>query len=80
MADTEHKSMTNLMDDRILQALEDMKSANPRDQEALGGLVEKLLRAKPLASGGGNGLHDLLLKLDRELTLAPPTTIEDDPN
>jgi len=42
-----------------------MSDRPPRDKEALAGAVERLLRAKPLASEGNLDLLGLLRNLDR---------------
>ena len=57
--------IVNIIDRRVRDALAEMSDRPPRECEALAGTVEKLLRAKPLASDQGLDLLSLLQKLDR---------------
>ena len=59
------KSISDLIDSRVRDALEEMNDRPPREKEALAGAVERLLRAKPLASEGNLDLLGLLRNLDR---------------
>jgi len=59
------KSISDLIDTRVRDALEEMSDRPPREKEALAGAVERLLRAKPLASEGNLDLLGLLRNLDR---------------
>ena len=59
------KSISDLIDTRVRDALEEMSDRPPREKEALAGAVERLLRAKPLASEGNLALLGLLRNLER---------------
>ena len=61
----EQESISNLIDRRVRDALEEMSDRPPKDKESLAGAVERLLRAKPLASEGNLDLLGLLRNLDR---------------
>ena len=62
---TEKESLSNLIERRVRDALEEMGDRTPREKESLAGAVERLLRAKPLASEGNLDLLGLLRNLDR---------------
>ena len=61
----EQESISNLIDRRVRDALEEMSDRPPKDKASLAGAVERLLRAKPLASEGNLDLLGLLRNLDR---------------
>ena len=62
---TEKESLSSLIERRVRDALEEMGDRTPREKESLAGAVERLLRAKPLASEGNLDLLGLLRNLDR---------------
>ena len=62
---TEKESLSSLIERRVRDALEEMSDRTPREKESLAGAVERLLRAKPLASEGNLDLLGLLRNLDR---------------
>ena len=59
------KKITEQIDAQVREMLSEMADRPPRDKEALAGAVEKLLRAKPLASENNLDLFTLLSNLDR---------------
>ena len=62
---TEKECLSKLIERRVRDALEEMGDRTPREKESLAGAVERLLRAKPLASEGNLDLLGLLRNLDR---------------
>lgn len=58
------ESLAQLIDRRVREALTEMSDRPPRDKEALAGTVERLLRAKPLATDHGLDLLSILKNLD----------------
>jgi|TARA_R100000482_G_C5101853_1_gene136035 hypothetical protein len=61
----EKKKITEQIDTQVREMLSEMADRPPRDKEALAGAVEKLLRAKPLASENNLDLFSLLNNLER---------------
>ena len=61
----EKKKITEQIDTQVREMLSEMADRPPRDKEALAGAVEKLLRAKPLASENNLDLFTLLNNLER---------------
>ena len=61
----EDETISALIDRRVRELLTEMGDRPPREREALAGAVEKLLRAKPLASERGLDLLTMLRDLER---------------
>ena len=58
------KKITEQIDTQVQDMLSEMSDRPPRDKEALAGAVEKLLRAKGLASENNLDLFSLLSNID----------------
>tara|TARA_R100000458_G_scaffold45314_1_gene43530 strand:+ start:403 stop:639 length:237 start_codon:yes stop_codon:yes gene_type:complete len=58
------KKITEQIDSQVREMLSEMADRPPRDKEALAGAVEKLLRAKGLASENNLDLFSLLSNID----------------
>ena len=57
--------IAQLIDRRVRVLLDEMGDRPPRDREALAGAVEKLLKAKPMASESNLDLLEMLRSLER---------------
>ena len=69
------KKITEQIDTQVRDMLSEMSDRPPRDKEALAGAVEKLLRAKGLASENNLDLFSLLSNIDaRPRPLDTPNT------
>lgn len=68
------KKITEQIDAQVRAMLSEMEDRPPRDKEALAGAVEKLLRAKPLASENTLDLFSLLSNSTSELRLTEDNT------
>ena len=61
----EDETISALIDRRVRELLTEMGDRPPREREALAGAVEKLLKAKPMASESNLDLLEMLRSLER---------------